>query len=146
MLTRFTSSPVAGSLLAAIALAFLSLLASGADGRVRLEASVLDQSRGRDINLTSVEKSCDTLNNAQLCNTGDAGKSCTYCTQKSYLALTGGPPGGATVSATPTHCGKMQEGTCNWLLECANTFPLPGDCQAPDLVISQTDTGVGASD
>ena len=46
MLARFTSSPGVGALLVAVALTSLSLLPLGADGRVRLEASVLEQSRG----------------------------------------------------------------------------------------------------
>lgn len=39
MFTRFASSPGIGALLAAVALASLSLLAGCADGHVRLEAS-----------------------------------------------------------------------------------------------------------
>lgn len=123
MLTRLTSTSGTGAPLAAITLAFLWPLMSGADGRVHLEASVFEQSRGRDVLGVPQSALCASENPTMDCREEDVGKPCAYCTKDTYTVLQGAVRGGfISKDSDPENeiCGRFMLGTCDQNLVCNN--------------------------
>ncbi len=135
MFVRLVLSPGAGALLSTIALASVSLLASGADGRVRLESSVLEQSRGHNLFWTLSRESCELQNGAEPCPPNSLGRPCAICETKEYVSVQfqGSGYGGYTTVPVPEDedCGRFLMGACDDNQNCVDTTFDGGPCVKP---------------
>lgn len=133
MLTRFASSPGVGALLSTIALASVLLLANGADGRARLESSVLEQSRGHNLLWTLTQSNCELQNGIEPCPPNSLGASCAFCVQKWYtdVQFQGAGYGGYTTVPAVGDCGRLIFGFCDENQNCEKDYEPDLNCVKP---------------
>jgi hypothetical protein len=94
----------------------LSSALSAFDGRTRLDAQVLAQSRGGNPSYVIGQSNCNTYGGNNACIVGVACTACCVgCSTSNYLALIPGPAGGYDYSGYAL-CGFLDSGNCNGIM------------------------------
>ena len=133
-LFRATRLPILASML----LAFSCFIAFGSEGRTRLDAATLAQSRGSNPNKVLYIPSCASFNGNLPCIVGfPCTDCCNGCSVSSYVALAAGRGGGYTTQGTDS-CGLNMSGDCDGISTlCGNLAGVVGNCAASPHAVVQ---------
>jgi hypothetical protein len=127
----------AAPLLAALVLASASWMTVAANGPARLDAGVLDQSRGRNPLTALNQLPCNGLQGVSPCSY--VGQYCGDCDRNAYTTVVAGslPSGYKENPAVLASCGDWFPGQCDAALNCVLEAKSPVACVAPPVVVAQ---------
>ena len=133
----FLMRSISLTMIASILIFSSALSTASSTGGVRLEPSVLANSRGNNQGSNYSFLTCDPLNGNYPCSPGDRGAPCVTCDTFYYLAILFAGGGYREISGAGT-CGRNMSGTCDGVsTQCQNANTAVGVCKAPAKVSVQ---------